>query len=139
MEKGLTISCSLNKFNDEDYELGVRYSDTDGIEIDQYQSGDNLESLLEDAIIEMAQEYYNQAAELKSDEEAVEEEMSDTEYIAYLEQQIEQLQEERNSLAADNEILQRRADDAVNASMNNEPKVSKKDLDFIDELLKFWY
>lgn len=126
---GTTMNCSLVE-NDGKYELGIKYTDSDGIDIDYTTESEDVLSLIEDAYEAIANQYEDQKRSLEEPDEKFEEESEKPqkdEYTLQLEKIIEDLTIENNSLKTDLDILQRRADDAVNEKLNNKkPNVQDK-------------
>ena len=143
--KGMTISCSMIE-NDGQYEVGFSYKDSDDIEFDETYEGDDLEDILEDLANDAVASLIEQRLGMpQEEEEKSEEEAEKDEYTLQLEKIIEDLTAENNSLKTDVKILQRRADDAVNKTMNNS-KVRVSNLDKLlrqadpfEKLLKFYF
>ena len=137
--KSMTFSYSLDTTADNFYEVGIHYSDTDGVDIDMLASDDELEGLIEDIMCDFMDEYYAQKDNLLEEEyeEEYDEEESDEEveeYIADLEAMIEDLTYENNSLKTDLKILQRRADDAVNESIKQRESFVRNLQNWLDYL-----
>lgn len=134
MGYGVAMSCSLVE-QDGSYELGVTVKNSEGIDIDYTISGDDPKQILEDAIYDILEEIYLQ--EQVSEEKDSDEEVEDNDhYIAYLEKLVSDLEAENDSLKMDNEILQRRADDAVNQTMKKkERSESYNPYDYLWDLL----
>ena len=131
MPQGLTFNCSMVCQPDGFYEVGVHYSDTDGIDIDILETDDDMEDLAEDLLYDFMEEYLYQRTdqspqeEEESDEEAVDFSDYYEDYIDQLETIIEDLTYENNSLKTDLKILQRRADDAVNENQKQKESLVK--------------
>ena len=126
MPEGLTFNCSMVRQPDDFYEVGLRYSDTEGIDIDILAADDDLPGLLEDLVYDFMDEYMAQYCELDSSEESEsDEEVADKAYISQLESLIEDLTYENNSLKTDLKILQRRADDAVNENQKQKDALTR--------------
>ena len=107
---------------DGDYEANFKCKTNDGIDIDYTIAGEDIISMLEEMLDDVTQEMCEQV--LREEEKEVEESDEEDEYIAQLEKIVEDLMAENRSLKTDNDILQRRADDAVNNIQN-----AKKDYD----------
>lgn len=133
MGYGVVMSCSLVE-QDGSYDLGVTVKNSEGIDIDYTISGDDPKQMLEDAICDILAEIYLQE---QVDEEDSDKEVEDDDYyIAYLEKLVSDLEAENDSLKMDNEILQRRADDAVNQAMKKkERSESYNPYDYLWDLL----
>ena len=59
--KAMTFSYSLESTPDDFYEVGIHYSDTDGIEIDMLTSDDeDVYGLVEDTLYDFMEEYLAQ-------------------------------------------------------------------------------
>lgn len=129
--EGFTLSCNITE-KDGKCVGNIDYSDTNDIFISQSVSGDDPEEILETLAHDVMEEllYQSQLMIEEEEEEESGEEVDD--YVAKLEAMVKQLQNENDSLRLDNDILQRRADDAVNKSLNtkkyNDGSVSSEDL-----------
>ena len=120
MGYGVAMSCSLVE-QDGSYDLGVTVKNSEGVDIDYTISGDDPKQILEDAIYDILEEIYLQE-QVDEEEDSDEEVEDDDYYIAYLEKLVSDLEAENYSLKMDNEILQRRADDAVNQAMKKKER-----------------
>ena len=123
MSYGLTMNCAITE-QDGQYKMGVHFKNSDGIDIDYETQGDTPDEVIEDAFLDVFDMYNNQVQQLKQAEEAkkneeVEEKLPDNLYIKQLEEIINDLSQENESLKTDNAILQRRADDAVNSALQD--------------------
>ena len=116
--KGVTISCSMIE-NDGQYKVGFNYKDSNGLEFDNTYEGEDPEEMIEDLFDDVLNEIVASQLEPTQEEEKSEEEVEKDAYIIELEKMIAKLQEDNKSLKTDIDILQRRADDAVNKSLNN--------------------
>lgn len=127
MPDGLTFNCSMVRQADGFYEVGVRYSDTDNIDIDILAADDDMDCLLEDLVYDFIEEYLIQSAELNSKEkqESEDENVDQDAYVSQLEQLIEDLTVENNSLKTDLTVLQRRVNDAVNENQKQKDATAK--------------
>lgn len=135
--KAMTFSYSLESTPDDFYEVGIHYSDTDGIEIDMLTSDDeDVYGLVEDTLYDFMEEYLAQKNSLALDdcEEESDEEVEEEDYVAELEGIIDDLIYENNSLKTDIKILQRRADDAVNESIKQRESFVRNLKNWLDYL-----
>lgn len=117
MPKGVTVNCSMVE-QDGKYEIGFHYKDSDGINVEKKANGEDYESLIYDIFDDVLEDISKQQAAQKKKVE----EKKDP-YVAQLEKIIEDLTYENNSLKTDLNILQKRADEAVNKKA---PKVEAK-------------
>ena len=139
---GSTMNWSLTE-NDGQYELGLRYKDSNGIDIDHQIEDDDLSSLVKKVYKDFSKDYIKQAkvlkaaaaekakkeAEKKSElEDSKPESMEDKGYNE-LRAKIRQLEQENNALKINNKILQRRADDAVNEQLNKKKSNAPFDIE----------
>lgn len=134
MGYGMTINCSMTQNTDDKCELGFHLQDSEGVDIDYNTEGEDLVGMIENAVEDILNEYYLQIDEIE--EKAQKEETEEynktedySEYIQKLEERIELLQDEVQSLRADNQILQRRADDTAyykKTKSNNYSQYSKE-------------
>ena len=143
---GSTMNWSMTE-NDGKYELGLRYKDSSGVDIDRNFQSDDMTSLVNDVFKAFKKEHAAQtkkiaeaaAAKEKKKSEEVEAKKKKDDYTLQLEKIIKDLTEENNSLKADNAILQRRADDAVNKKPKSNAKVEAPAKDPFDDFFKIWF
>lgn len=157
MGKGVTINCSVVE-QDGEYEVGFNYSDSDGLDIEANLDGDDVEEVLDELVNIIVDEYTDFLAEKtkQAEEEKESDEEAEDTYVRQLEKIIEDLTAENNSLKTDNDILQRRADDAVNNSLKEDDDVEDIDVEqlikgfdsllknyrknpYVNKFLKFYY
>ena len=128
MSYGITLNCSLiQPKNESGYQMGVSIKNSDGIDIDYSIEGDDIDTMLEEAIYDIFEDYAVQTQKLEQAKKAKEEKVkkaeekqeAEDEYILQLHKIIEDLTQENNSLKTDLDILQKRADDAVNKNMEH--------------------
>lgn len=140
MAAGWKIKCSLVE-QDDSYKMRFSYKDTDGIAVSQEATGNDPEEvvyqLANDAIADIIaqQKILDEVPEEKEEEKEVKEPEHDETYIAQLEKLIEDLTYENNSLKTDLDILQRRADDVVNKSIQEKEEKEKNDKKIVNENL----
>lgn len=136
MSYGITFNCSLVQPSDKDeYQMGVSIKNSDGVNINYSIEGDDPDEMMEEAIKDIVSDYLQQASKLEQEMQEKEKKANkvekkpreNDEYIAQLEKIVEDLTTENNSLKTDLNILQQRADDAVNKKMNK-----KKDTYYLD-------
>jgi len=136
MSYGITFNCSLVQPSDKDeYQMGVSIKNSEGINIDYSIEGDDPDEMMEEAIKDIVSDYLQQASKLEQEKQEKEKKANkvekkpreNDEYIAQLEKIVKDLTTENNSLKTDLNILQQRADDAVNKKMNK-----KKDTYYLD-------
>lgn len=136
MSYGITFNCSLVQPSDKDeYQMGVSIKNSDGVNINYSIEGDDPDEMMEEAIKDIVSDYLQQASKLEQETQEKEKKANkiekkpreNDEYIAQLEKIVEDLTSENNSLKTDLNILQQRADDAVNKKMNK-----KKDTYYLD-------
>ena len=142
---GSTMNWSMTE-NDGNYELGLRYKDSNGVDIDHNFQSDDLGLLVSDAFKTFKKEHAAQtkkiteatAAKEKKKSEKVETKKKD-DYTLQLEKIIEDLTEENNSLKADNIVLQRRIDDVVNKKPKSDKKANVSTKDPLSDFFEFWF
>ena len=148
--QGMTINYSMIKNENGEHEVGFRYNDTDGIDIDRHYSGakeeDIYTQLYTDVIEEMSKQY-DAIREKKALEAAkakkvaapkVQPTQSYEEIIEDLRRKIEKIEEENKSLKIDNDILNKRIKDNLNqTTKKSQEKIEDKyDLyEILEELL----
>ena len=115
--EGFSLCCNITNKNGV-YTADIDYNDTDGVVVSQSNFGEDPEKVMETLLYDVMDEllYQSSLQENEEEEEELDEEVDD--YVAKLEAMVEKLQNENESLRLDNDILQRRADDAVNESLN---------------------
>lgn len=135
MATGWTIKCSLVG-QDDTYKMKFNYKDSDGINVNQEAAGNDPESvvyqLANDAIADIIKQQKVLEEKVPEEPEKKVEEHDDN-YIAQLEKIIEDLTYENNSLKTDLNILQRRADDAVNREAQKANKKNEKVEDWFED------
>lgn len=134
MTKNLKVACSFVE-NDGAYEINFDYADNDGIAVKKGIKGDNPRKMLNELQQDITRDLIQQTKNLK---QAKENDKSDKnvekeDYINQLKQTVKELTQQNNSLKADLQILQRRADDAVNKLMQLEEKQVSTEDDEDDE------
>lgn len=144
MATGWTIKCSLVG-QDDTYKMKFNYKDSDGINVNQEAAGNDPESvvyqLANDAIADIIkqqkvlEEKVPEEPEKKVEEPKKKVEEKEDNYTAQLEKIIEDLTYENNSLKTDLNILQRRADDAV----NREAQKTNKKNDKVEDWFEDWF
>ena len=142
---GSTMNCSWTE-NDGKFELGYQYKDSNGVDINRNVKSNSYSDLINKTINSFKNDYINQTKkieEAKKKSEKVEEKQDARDAkIAQLEKKLQELIAENDSLKANNKILQRRADDAVNKTMNKkEEKASSKTeaVDPFEELFNLFF
>lgn len=123
MQKACTFNCSVIKNDEDGYDIGIHYQDSDGVDLALENQGDNLLDIVEDMTTVFIQEYYNSCAEAEEEEELLfdeEEDLTDEKYIEQLEKIIEDLTIENDELKTDLNILQKRADKRASVSKSIE-------------------
>ena len=129
---GLNMNFSFVLNDDEKYELGLNFEDSEGIKVNQRKSGtvDTLVQDVEAAIAEMADQLQSQYNE-KEKEKAEENVTSVT----------DALESEVQALKAENAILNKRIEGLMNSHEKMKSKISRKPessfSDLIDFLSKF--
>lgn len=127
---GLNMNFSFVLNDDEKYELGINFEDSEGIKVNQRKSGtaDTLVQDVEAVIAEMADQLQSQYKEKEKAEENV---TSAT----------DALESEVQALKAENAILNKRIEGLMNSHEKMKSKISRKPessfLDLIDFLSKF--
>lgn len=129
---GLNMNFSFVLNDDEKYELGINFEDTEGIKVNQRKSGtaDTLVQDVETVIAEMADQLQSQYNE--KEKEKVEENVTFA---------TDALESEVQALKAENAILNKRIEGLMNSHEKMKSKISRKPessfSDLIDFLLKF--
>lgn len=129
---GLNMNFSFVLNDDEKYELGVNFEDSEGIKVNQRKSGtvDTLVQDVEAAIAEMADQLQSQYNE--KEKEKVEENVTST---------TDALESEVQALKAENAILNKRIEGLMNSHEKMKSKISRKSessfFDLIDFFSKF--
>lgn len=129
---GLNMNFSFVLNDDEKYELGVNFEDTEGIKVNQRKSGtaDTLVQDIEAVITEMADQLQSQYNE-KEKEKAGENVTSVT----------DALESEVQALKAENAILNKRIEGLMNSHEKMKSEIARKPeysfFDLIDFLPKF--
>ena len=145
---GSTMNWSLTE-NDGQYELGLSYNDSSGIDIDHTIQSDNFSSLVNDTIKVFKKEYAQQTKriaeeikkQLNNTPEKNEKKNEKDDYTIKLEKIIQDLKKENASLKLNNEVLQRRAEDMMNnftIKSNSKEKIASKEPS-IEDLLKIFF
>lgn len=129
---GLTMNFSFVLNDDEKYELGINFEDSEGIKVNQRKSGtaDTLVQDVETVIAEMADQLQSQYNE--KEKEKVEENVASV---------TDALESEVQALKAENAILNKRIEGLMNSHEKMKSKISRKPessfSDLIDFLSKF--
>ena len=132
--QGMTINYSMIVNEDGQQEIGFHYNDTDGIDIDRHYKGDSNEKMLGKLCQDVVTEITKQTSEIKKRkaiEAAKEEEtkkaakakktISKKEQVDYikkveeLEARLKALEEDNRALQLDNEVLNKRIKDNLQA------------------------
>lgn len=137
--QGMTINYSMVRNENGEHEVGFRYNDTDGIDIDRHYSGakeeDIYTQLYTDVIEEMSKQYdairEKKALEAAKAKKAAAAKAQPTqsyeEIIEDLRRKIEKIEEENKSLKIDNDILNKRIKDNLNqTAKRSQKKVEEK-------------
>ena len=138
------VTCNIEQEND-DYSIDFSYEDSEGRYVEQSIQSDDLESAISELTKDVLDTLEEQA-QLES-EEGSNEEVEGIEYIEYLEDRLDEVTEKNEvlmdtieklknrvmSLELDNQVLQQRADDAVNKPENNETKDGFEPRDYIKD------
>lgn len=129
---GLNMNFSFVLNDDEKYELGINFEDSEGIKVNQRKSGtaDTLVQDVETIIAEMADQLQSQYNE--KEKEKVEENVTSA---------TDALESEVQALKAENAILNKRIEGLMNSHEKMKSKISRKPessfFDLIDLLSKF--
>ena len=129
---GLNMNFSFVLNDDEKYELGINFEDSEGIKVNQRKSGtvDTLVQDVEAAIAEMADQLQSQYSE--KEKEKVEENVTSV---------TDALESEVQALKAENAILNKRIEGLMNSHEKMKSKISRKPessfFDLIDFFSKF--
>lgn len=129
---GLNMNFSFVLNDDEKYELGINFEDSEGIKVNQRKSGtaDTLIQDVETIIAEMADQLQSQYNE--KEKEKVEENVTSA---------TDALESEVQALKAENAILNKRIEGLMNSHEKMKSKISRKPessfSDLIDFLSKF--
>lgn len=126
--QGMTINYSMARNENGEHEIGFRYNDTDGIDIDRHYTGmkeeDIYNQLYTDVINDMSKQY-NAIKEKKAAKDQPTQ--SYEEIIEDLRRKIEKIEEENKSLKIDNDILNKRVKDSLNqTAKKSQKKVEEK-------------
>ena len=131
---GLNMNFSFVLNDDEKYELGINFEDSEGIKVNQRKSGtaDTLVQDVEAVITEMADQLQSQYNEKEKEKEKVEENVTSV---------TDALESEVQALKAENAILNKRIEGLMNSHEKMKSKISRKPessfSDLIDFLSKF--
>ena len=127
--------------NDGMYELNFNYEDKKGIKINRDVAGNDLQEMIRELTKDINKELTQQSLKLeqakkndKSDEKVEEKDV-----IAKLKQTIKELKEENVCLKSDMQILQQRADDAVNKLMQMEEENQSEEDELISLFKQFGF
>lgn len=139
--QGMTVNYSMIVNEDGKQEIGFRYNDTDGIDIDRHYQGNKGENILNQLLNDVVTDISKQSAAIKKAQEhkAIEERRAKKEssapqkrvssktkdhdeVIAELRKKLAAMEEENKSLKIDNEILNRR----VKENLNNQKEEKKE-------------
>lgn len=129
---GLNMNFSFVFNDDENYELGINFEDTEGIKVNQCKSGtaDTLVQDIEDVITEVSDQLQSQYNE--KEKEKVKENVTSV---------TDALESEVQALKAENAILNKRIEGLMNSHEKMKSKISRKPeysfSDLIDFLSKF--
>jgi chromosome segregation ATPase len=127
--------------NDGMYEMNFNYEDKKGIKINRDFAGNDLQEMIRELTKDIDKELTQQRLKLeqakkndKSDEKVEEKDV-----ITKLKQTIKELKEENVCLKSDMQILQQRADDAVNKLMQMEEEKQSEEDELISLFKQFGF
>ena len=129
--QGMTINYSMVTDEKGQKEIGFRYNDSDGINIDKHYTGTKEDDLLSKLCYDVVKDMQKQTAAInnaKKKKMFTEKKKADSknknydEIIKQLQQELKVAKEENQSLKIDNEILNKRIQD----NLNPQPKEQKK-------------
>lgn len=125
---GLNMNFSFVLNDDEKYELGINFEDSEGIKVNQRKSGtvDTLVQDVEAVIAEMADQLQSQYNE--KEKEKVEENVTSA---------TDALESEVQALKAENAILNKRIEGLMNSHEKMKSKISRKPESFFSDLIDF--
>ena len=136
--QGMTINYSMVTNENGEQEIGFRYNDTDGINIDKHYTGKKEEDMLNKLCFDVLKDMEKQTAAIKEAKakKALEAEKKKkatpkkaVDYDAIIEQlqkTIEDMREENQSLKLDNEVLNKRIKDSLKTQQKPVQKQEEK-------------
>lgn len=127
--------------NDGMYEMNFNYEDEKGIKINRDIAGNDSQEMIrelsKDINKELTQQYLKLEQAKKNDKS--DEKVEEKDAIAKLKQTIKELKEENVCLKSDMQILQQRADDAVNKLMQMEEEKQSEEDELISLFKQFGF
>ena len=127
--------------NDGMYEMNFNYEDEKGIKINRDIAGNDSQEMIrelsKDINKELTQQYLKLEQAKKNDKS--DEKVEEKDAIAKLKQTIKELKEENVCLKSDMQILQQRADDAVNKLMQMEEEKQSEEDELISLFKRFGF
>lgn len=122
--QGMTINYSMARNENGEHEIGFRYNDTDGIDIDRHYTGMKEEDIYNQLCTDVINDIYKQcnaikekkALEANKAKKAAKDKPTQSfeEIIEDLQQRLKKVEEENRSLKIDNDILNQRVKDNLN-------------------------
>ena len=143
--KGMTINYSMVTNENGEQEVGFRYNDTDGVNVDRHFNGGKDENVIGKLYTEVLKEINAQSQAIKQQKLLKEKKAQEKkqkpvknydEIILDLQKKLKAAEEEAQSLRIDNEILNRRVEETL---AKKEPQQDNLDFykainNFLDEL-----
>lgn len=127
--------------NDGMYEMNFNYEDEKGIKINRDIAGNDSQEMIrelsKDINKELTQQYLKLEQAKKNDKS--DEKVEEKDAIAKLKQTIKELKEENVCLKSDMQILQQRADDAVNKLIQMEEEKQSEEDELISLFKRFGF
>lgn len=127
--------------NDGMYEMNFNYEDEKGIKINRDIAGNDSQEMIrelsKDINKELTQQYLKLEQAKKNDKS--DEKVEEKDAITKLKQTIKELKEENVCLKSDMQILQQRADDAVNKLMQMEEEKQSEEDELISLFKRFGF
>lgn len=145
--QGMTINYSMVTDENGQKEIGFRYNDSDGVDIDKHYTGKKEDDLLSKLCYDVVDEMQKQTAAinkakqrkmLNEKKKADNKKKNYDEIIAQLQRELKEAKEENQSLKLDNEILNKRVKDNLNTQPKQPTKevpTEKKNEDYLSALL----
>jgi chromosome segregation ATPase len=127
--------------NDGMYEMNFNYEDKKGIKINRDFAGNDLQEMIRELTKDINEELTQQSLKLEQAKknDKSDEKVEEKDAIAKLKQTIKELKEENVCLKSDMQILQQRADDAVNKLMQMEEEKQSEEDELISLFKQFGF
>lgn len=108
---GMDVNFSLVVNNDNDYSIGMRLTDSDGIDASSEVNTDDLNEGINAVCSEIVKDFVNQKKQKVSDKKFENQELLD---------EINRLNQEISRLKVDNQVLEKRISDSINSNYSKE-------------------